>query len=219
MTLPPAPEQTSTLVEAWRHYDPQARDLEGMGLGTLRLSRDAEVDARELYASGARHVRFVEPIRLGDGEPRSLLALLLLREFTSHGFSVEWEIRCEDVAEIGPRLGHLHPPLWSDKSTPALQRALRAWHADYFPGRCVFRRGPGFVEVRDRRFGTLQVLTLDTPEHIAAVGQLAAGVPAGELVPAVRDDLIGARLVAAHDDLLWWLPTRLYRWPLPTWAL
>jgi hypothetical protein len=81
---------------------------------------------------------------------------------------------------------------------------------------CVFRRGPGFVEVRDRRRGTLEILTLDEPDLLAAIDPLLEGVAAADLPAALLAELREADLVAEQGGLVWWLPARVYRWPNPS---
>jgi hypothetical protein len=80
----------------------------------------------------------------------------------------------------------------------------------------VYRYGPGFVEVRDRRSGTLQMYTIDESPHLDAIAAMAEGVVAADVPAGVRRDLADADLVAEHAGHLWWLPMRLYRWPFPS---
>jgi uncharacterized protein DUF5825 len=43
------------------------------------------------------------------------------------------------------------------------------WRSAYHPGKCFYRRGPGFLEVRDRRSGELSRFVIDDPTYVAAV--------------------------------------------------
>jgi hypothetical protein len=208
------------LVETWRDGDVDTRDLDGMAGGAVRLAGSPVSDARELYAAGMRHVRIPQPVCLcGDGGADALATLMLLREFTARGFAVEWETQCEVRGDDAGRLGHLHPPVRSVVEDGGSVAATRAWRERYFPGKCVFRYGPGFVEVRDRRFGSLELLTLDNPDYVEAVDRLVEGTLADSLPNHIREELSDAHLIAEHAGLVWWLPTRLYRWPFPSWAL
>ncbi|MFJ6138664.1 DUF5825 family protein [Kitasatospora sp. NPDC092286] len=207
---PPSPAIT---VEAWRDHDPAARTLPGMALGRLELADAARPDAERLYRAGARHVRLPHPVDLcaATAGPESARALLLLRELTGRGLAVDWVARCADGCAADGALGHLYPPSRIEGAPP---QAAGAWRAGYFPARCVYRHGPGFIEVRDRRFGPLDLFTIDEPHFLTAVAGLLEGSPTGTVPDDVRAELADARLIAEHAGRLWWLPTRPYRWPL-----
>jgi hypothetical protein len=201
----------SVPVELWRDHDPLVRQLDGMALGDALLTGDLGAAARDLYAAGARCVRLAEPVDLcRDASATSARALVLIRELTGRGMAVEWTARCADGCVADRGLAHLYPP-GDVLGAPAAVAA--DWRATYFPCRCVYRRGPGFVEVRDRRFGTLEMFTIDDPRHMAAIDAMAEGTPS---VPDdVLADLAGAGLVAEQAGHLWWLPVRVHRWPTP----
>jgi hypothetical protein len=203
----------SVAVELWRDHDPLVRQLVGMALGDALLTGDLGAAARDLYAGGARCVRIAEPVDVcRDAPAASARALVLIRELTGRGMAVEWTARCADGCVADRRLAHLYPPgaVLGAPSTVAID-----WRATYFPCRCVFRRGPGFVEVRDRRFGTLEMFTIDDPLHMAAIDAMAEGLPSGSAPGEVLADFVGAELVAEQAGHLWWLPVRVHRWPTP----
>ncbi|MEV8531507.1 DUF5825 family protein [Streptomyces sp. NPDC051211] len=204
-------------VEAWRDYDPAARALPGMALGRHELSGAAQAGAERLQAAGARWVRLPRPVGLcGDADRESARSLLLIRELTGRGIAVDWVARCGDGCAGEGVLAHLHPP---SRIEGAPEQTLRGWRAAYFPGKCVYRRGPGFVEVRDRRFGSLELFTIDEPPFLDAIAALREGTAVATVPPEVRSELAEARLVAEHAGLLWWLPMRMYRWPFGSYAL
>ncbi|WP_344325878.1 DUF5825 family protein, partial [Kitasatospora putterlickiae] len=140
-------------------------------------------------------------------------ALMLLREATGQGLAVLWHAVCADGCAARRRFHHLYPP---ERLTGAPPDVLADWRATYFPSKCVFRRGPGFVEVRDRRFGTLELFTIDEPGHLARLDALAEGVEPDRLPDAVRRDLAEAGLTAEQAGRVWFLPMRVRRWPFPS---
>ena len=209
-------------VELWRDYDPAARRLPGMSLGTRVLRGPARTAVTEWYDAGARCLRLPEPVRLcADAPPESARALLLVREATSRGFAVLWSTHCADGCAAGRAYHHLHPPTALTGPTgrtgavPA-DEVLAGWRTTYFPSRCVFRRGPGFVEVRDRRFGSLELFTIDEPGHLDAIDALTEGVPVADVPEGARRDFAEAGLIAEHAGHAWWLPMRVRRWPFPS---
>ncbi len=199
-----APVREAVTVRLWRDHDPAARRVPGMAMGERRITGDWAEVAAELYRRGARYARIAEPVELCATGPAG--PLILLRELTARGMAVDWAARCADGCDADRLLCHLWPPSTPDGGD---------WARTFFPCKCVYRHGPGFVEVRDRRFGTLELFTIDEPAHLAAIGALAAGVPTGAVPAAVRAELGAARLLGEHRGLLWWLPARVYRWPFP----
>lgn len=215
--MPPRLADWSTVevdVELSRDYDPAAARVAGMDLGRHRLTGSWGPVAADLHRMGARHVRVLEPVDLcADTDAASARALVLIRELTARGLAVEWVARCRDGCVGEGLFHHLYPPVRIED--PVAGSTLPTWRDTYFPCRCVSRRGPGFVEIRDRRSGSLEVITIDEPEHLTAIAAMVEGVAAGEVPPKVREELTDARLVAEQAGHLWWLPTPAHRWPFP----
>ncbi|MFJ8437005.1 DUF5825 family protein [Kitasatospora sp. NPDC094019] len=201
-------------VELWLDYDPAVRELPGIALGRRTLSGPAETEVTELHRAGVRCLRLTGPVRLcADASAASARALMLLREATGQGLAVLWRAVCADGCAAGRRFHHLYPP---EELTGPEPELLADWRATYFPSKCVLRRGPGFVEVRDRRFGTLELFTIDDPGHLAALDALAEGVEVGLLPETVHRDLAEAGLIAEQAGRAWFLPMRVRRWPFPS---
>ena len=119
-------------VELWRDYDPAARRLPGMSLGTRVLRGPARTAVTEWYDAGARCLRLPEPVRLcADAPPESARALLLVREATSRGFAVLWSTDCADGCAAGRAYHHLHPPtaLTGPAGRTGAVPAERSWRA------------------------------------------------------------------------------------------
>lgn len=223
---PPPPEMTDQTgwtgsgveVELSRDYEPSAVRVPGMSLGTRRITGAWQPLAADLYRAGVRHARLAEPVDLCPAAGvASARALVLIRELTAHAIAVDWVARCRDGCAGQGLFNHLYPPDRVDGG--AEDATVRGWRQSFFLGKCVFRRGPGFVEVRDRRLGSLELFTIDEPEHLAAIKEMTEGVPARQVPAAVRRDLADARLIAEQAGHLWWLPTRAYRWPFPALAI
>lgn len=202
-------------VESWR--DAGTRDLASSFLGATVLGGPLSRTGPDHYRSGARCVRVVEPVRLcADASERSVQALILVRELTGLGAAVAWTAECDDGCVGSRRFAHLFPPAAVVGADPA---ALDEWRGRYLPCMCVWRRGPGFVEVRDRRPGTLEIFTIDDPATLAALEAAQDGVSVGALPDAVRAELREADLLAEHGDRAWWTPIRIRRWPNPSMIL
>ncbi|GAB7183947.1 hypothetical protein ATKI12_3778 [Kitasatospora sp. Ki12] len=202
-------------VELWLDYDPAARELPDYALGRRTLPGPAQTEVTELHRAGVRCLRLTEPVRLcADAPAASARALMLLREATGQGLAVLWRAVCTDGCAARRRFHHLYPP--ERLTGGGTEDVLADWRATYFPSKCVFRRGPGFVEVRDRRFGTLELFTIDEPGHLAQLDALAEGVEAGLLPDAVHRDLAEAGLIAEQAGRAWFLPMRVRRWPFPS---
>lgn len=199
-------------VETWRDHG--ARLLPGAAQGPAELAGPFSVTVPRLYRSGRRCVRLAAPVRLcADAAARDADALVLVRELTGIGAAVSWTASCADGCAADRRYAHLFPPAAIEGAHPAV---ARDWRERYLPCMCLYRRGPGFVEIRDRRRGTLEILTLDDPPTLVAIGPLLDGVPATRLPAAVRGTLREADLIAEQGGLAWWLPTRVHRWPNPS---
>ncbi|MFV2011049.1 MULTISPECIES: DUF5825 family protein [unclassified Micromonospora] len=204
-----------------RDYLPDAAQVSGMSFGTRRVAGAWRPLVADLHRAGVRHARLPAPVDLcRDAGVASARALVLIRELTARAIAVDWVAHCHDGCAGQGMFDHLLPPERVDGgASGADDQAVRGWRDSFFLGKCVFRRGPGFVEVRDRRAGALELFTIDEPEHLVAIGQLTEGVPAGQVPAPVRRDLADARLIAAQAGQLWWLPTPAYRWPFPALAV
>ncbi|MDG4830830.1 DUF5825 family protein [Solwaraspora sp. WMMD1047] len=210
--MPTTTDRTGVTVQLWRDHEPALRDRPGMALGRHRVPADRAGRAAEFYRTGARGARIEEPVDLCAAGSGGTLALI--RELTSWGIAVEWTARCRAACRDPELLGHLWPPtqVWCG---PDSAETTRRWRERFFPAKCVYRCGPDFIEIRDRRFGTLELFTVDDPEWIDAVLVMGEGVPA-EAVPAdARAAFAEARLTLERDGELWWLPARIRRWPFP----
>lgn len=110
-------------------------------------------------------------------------------------------------------LGHLQPPnALPGLSARAEAERLRAWRAGHYVGLCLWRQGPGFVQIRDRRWGSLARFTVDEPHYQEAVNRLAYGATAADVPADALSDFTAERLVLPVGELNWWAPYRVRRW-------
>jgi len=199
----------------WRHRDAAAHAF----LGDGAFVDDAAGEASRAYRLGARFVSIAEPIALGPGPSagHTLAALSFVRELTSHGMDVDWHARLTADSSPWWVFSHLFPPATLDG--PYAAEALAAWRAKYHLGRCFLRRGPGFVQIRDRRHQGFRRLTVSDPDHLAAIDALLAGRGRAAVPERIVAVFERQHLVVPVGGDVWWAPYRLQRWPLPSWEV
>ncbi|MFH8791130.1 DUF5825 family protein [Streptomyces sp. NPDC017941] len=208
------PTLTTPTLLAWRDYDPAACELPGMFLGEVPLPGPAKGEAARLWELGARRVRLPAPVDLtATEEPAAVLhALSLVRDLTARAVMVEWDLRlAPDAGETWRVLSHLQPPaaLLGPKSA---EESLRSWRRGHYLCKCLWRKGPGFLQIRDRRWGELRRFTADEPEYERAVDLLDHGARADTVPQAALDDFRSEQLVLDVGEYAWWLPYRVSRW-------
>ncbi|MEV5499523.1 DUF5825 family protein [Nonomuraea fuscirosea] len=173
---------------------------------------ETPVDVSRVLHDNIRSLRMESPIDLRT--PESLPALAVIRDATGRGLACDWHLTgADDVAE----LSYLYPPNRIDGETE--DPRLGAWRTGFHIGLLLYRRGPGFVQVRDRREGHLTVYTLYEPAFLKVVELAASPVPVSRLDAAAASELLAANLVLKVADDLLWLPHRIHRWPLPPMAV
>ncbi|MCH0539039.1 hypothetical protein I3F58_05600 [Streptomyces sp. MUM 203J] len=208
----------SATVTAWRDYEREAADLPGMFLGELDAAGPAAEAADRLWRAGARRVRLPGPVDLrGPHEEaaawQAVRALCLVRDLTAAAVYVEWDLRLprDGDGEAWRTLCHLQPPM-SLTGPPDPEGALATWRDQHYLCKCLWRQGPGFVQIRDRRWDALHRFTVPEPEYREAIGLLVDGARADAVPKAVLDDFRAERLVGEVGPLVWWLPYRVRRW-------
>ncbi|QUI29677.1 hypothetical protein H9W91_01440 [Streptomyces alfalfae] len=205
---------TAPTLLAWRDYDPAACALPGMSLGEVPLTGPARGQAARLWDLGARRVRLPAPVDLtASADPGAVLyGLSLVRDLTARAVMVEWELRLAPGAgESWRALSHLQPPAALQGPADA-EESLRTWRRGHYLCKCLWRKGPGFIQIRDRRWGELRRFTADEPEYEEAIGLLDHGAPADTVPRAVLDDFRGEQLILELGPYAWWLPYRVSRW-------
>ncbi|MEU2565183.1 DUF5825 family protein [Streptomyces longispororuber] len=205
---------TSPTVLAWRDYDPAACALPGMFLGELPLPGPARGEAARLWELGVRRVRLPEPVDLtATAEPTAALrGLGLVRDLTARAVMVEWTLRlAPDAGETWRVLSHLQPPTALHGPKDAAE-SLRAWRHGHYLCKCLWRKGPGFIQIRDRRWGELRRFTADEPEYATAIDRLDHGATADGVPASALDDFRSEQLVLEIGEYAWWVPYRVSRW-------
>jgi hypothetical protein len=211
MALQTAADQS---ISAWRDYDEAVAALrDSMSMGSRALTSGARVSADELFTAGARRVNVHEVVDTGSADAVSTVrALTLIRDLTACGVVVGWELRL-GADQDWRELSHLYPPASIAADGGPVGADPRAeWAGEYLMTKCVVRRGPGLLEIRDRRFGDLRKITIARPDYLAAIAALEYGAPADQVPAAILRELRAERLVGRAGGMAWWLPYRLRRY-------
>ncbi|WP_328935894.1 MULTISPECIES: DUF5825 family protein [unclassified Streptomyces] len=211
----------TTELTLWKDRDPAAMRLPGMYCGTLDGPPDNPVHAvGQLASEGVQFVRVPEPVDLTDPDSASAVAVLLLvRELTGHGIAVDWTLRMADPAQW-QALSHLYPPAAVLRGATGEENdagVVTAWRDSFHIAKCGYRRGPGFLEIRDHRWGSFRRLVVNAPRS-TAFQRLLDGVPvvATASTERVLERHLRENLVHRAGRHMWWTPYRLRRWPLST---
>lgn len=203
-------------LQVWRDHDAAVLRLGGpIRVDSLTPAADAALLARDVFDAGGRLVvvdGIVDFDALGAADATRFVELL--RELTSYGIAVRWRLRVSSGDTRWRDLWHLAPP--SEVLLPVGTSALTwdFWRRHYYHGLCLMRRGPGVIEVRDRRMGRLRCLRFASPLHLAEIGRLERGATASSLDPEVLAEFEAARVVLAMGEMRLWLPCRFRRSPL-----
>lgn len=203
-------------LQVWRDHDAEALRLgEFMRIDSLVPATDADLLAGNVFASGGRLVVVGGIVDFGAlGATDATRFVELLRELTSYGIAVEWRLRATPGDTRWRDLWHLPPPSEVVLPAGAADRTWEFWQGQFYYGLCMMRRGPGMIEVRDRRWGRLRCLRFASPLHLAEIEHLEKGATASSLAPEVLAEFEAARVVLAIGDMRLWLPCRFRRSPL-----
>ncbi|MDF3299178.1 DUF5825 family protein [Streptomyces tropicalis] len=206
----------SPAVRAWRDHDTEARTLPGMSLGRVPLAADPG-DAARLWAMGVRRAELDTAVDLAAAGPDAARAavdrLCLVRDLTARAVQVDWDLRlpADGAERTWKVLSHLHPPrTLAGPDDP--ETALHVWRTRHYLCKLIWRQGPGFLQIRDRRWGDLRRFTADDPRYPGAVARLDRGVHHADVPADVLGELTAEHLALRVGDLAWWLPYRVSRW-------
>lgn len=203
-------------VTAWRDYDPDVCALPDMALGAFELTGPTDRESDRLWERGARRVHLPDPVDLTASGPRALhtvRSLCLIRDLTARAVCVQWEMRWAGTPLDGAwrALGHLQPPTRLTGSTPSMT-IRQQWCEEHYLCKCVWRKGPGFLQIRDRRWGELRRFTVAEPAYRDAIALLVHGAHDTAVPAPVLADFRAERLVHQVGEWAWWLPYRVNRW-------
>ncbi|MFI2235723.1 DUF5825 family protein [Streptomyces chrestomyceticus] len=231
-----SPLAAPVALALWRERDPAARDIPGVYAGTLDLLGDqVEGAVADLAAHHVQFARLPRTVDLTDRDgAAAVTALVAVRELTAFGIAVEWTlclprtgsgvgISTGAPADWQP-LSHLHPPaavFRDDSSDSNCSFGSRhdiavQWRESFHAAKCGYRRGPGFIEIRDRRSGSFKRLVIRTHQHAPLIQALLRGVPETDVPSSVVARYLPPGLIHRAGRFLWWTPYRIRRWPLST---
>ncbi|SOD73601.1 hypothetical protein SAMN05892883_2885 [Jatrophihabitans sp. GAS493] len=218
------PADAGLQLHQWRHHDLETTSMPAVSAGSdsIPAGADPAATAARLFADGVRRVEFGEPVELsGRVDPRLLVTtMLLLGELTALGVVVDWDVDLGELPDVWTSISHLSPPRRIVGLTDEeAQGILDPWRSTFYLDKCVYRQGPGFIQVRDRRDATLHRLTIDDPLYLDAVAKLSRGCAIEEVPTEVWEALLGEQLVGVVGGLAWWMPYRVRRWPWPSFAV
>jgi uncharacterized protein DUF5825 len=161
-----------------------------------------------------------KPLGFGADSVATAWAVALLRECQSFGLTVRWRAVQHAGFEFS-MLRHLFPPRSLDSAQPDAE--LAAWRDDYKYGRCFFRMGPGFVQVKDVRSPSDAARLLLAEPGVRDMflrclrPTLLATLPARER--AAVSELAAEGLVLRSGGLAVTVVPRMRRWPVPAGAV
>lgn len=215
---------TDQAISAWRDYDQTMTALrDDLSLGTRALTPGTRISADDLFAAGARRVACHQVVATdGADAAGAVRALTLIRDLTACGVVVSWELR-QGAGQDWRELSHLYPPesvlAGADpgradpgRADPGRADSREQWARGYLMTKCVVRRGPGLLLIRDRRFGGLRNITIARPDYLDAVAALEYGAPADQVPAGILREFRTQRLVGMAGGMAWWLPYRVRRY-------
>jgi hypothetical protein len=186
----------------------------GRGL-TMTLAELTASAPAEVAAAGYERVVIEEPVRAGASIDEDLRLLRFLREATSHTLRLDWVLAGRPLVE--PRnLAHLVPPA-RGIGPDAVECAL-AWRAAYRYGTFHYRRGPGFVTVKDvRPDGPTSHLTVDgaSAAQFLALAEATTLAELDEAATEALADAVEYGLAVRGRNTVLLLPFRMRHWPVP----
>lgn len=215
-----APPVVEHSISAWRDYDDTVVALrDSMSLGSWALTVGSRISADDLFAAGVRQVTFREVIDTGSADADGTVrALTLIRDLTGCGIVVDWKLRAGVGFDDWRVLSHLYPPASVTFDGVARDDGnadpQADWANGYYLTKCAARRGPGLLQIRDRRWGGLRTITIAGPEYLAVIAELECGAPADQVPAKILGGLSAERLIGFAGGLAWWLPYRVRRWPV-----
>jgi hypothetical protein len=210
------PFPATVAMTLWKDRDPAAMRLPDMYAGTVDRLDDPLSAVSSLAAGGVQFARLQDPVDLADGDgAAAVAALVVVRELTSHGIAVDWKIAMPAGAAGWQLLSHLYPPA-AVRCGGDSDSVTTRWRDSFHAAKCGYRRGPGFLEIRDRRTGSFRRTVIRSARGDQGIAPLLRGIPTAALDETVTRRYLEADLVHQAGRFLWWTPYLIRRWPLST---
>jgi hypothetical protein len=210
------PFPAAVAMTLWKDRDPAAMRLPDMYAGTVDWLDDPLSAVSSLAARSVQFARLRDTVDLADGDgAAAVAALVVIRELTSHGIAVDWTIRMAAGAAGWHLLSHLYPPA-AVRCGRDSDSVTTDWRDSFHAAKCGYRRGPGFLEIRDRRTGTFRRTVIRSARSDQGIAPLLRGMPAAALDETVTRRYLDAGLVHQAGQYVWWTPYLIRRWPLST---
>lgn len=153
-------------------------------------------------------------IQLGERPDETAHFIAELRDHMSAGKYLQW--RGTVTPSVATEsLWHLPPPA---STAPDGAERIKAWQTRFRPGLCYFRRGPGFVQIRDIRFPAAASYTIDDEALLRIFTDCLEPRMLAELTQREREGvelLLSENLALRVGDHVVTIPYRMRRWPVP----
>jgi hypothetical protein len=148
-------------------------------------------------------------------EPAAARFIAWLRDRMSAGERVRWSGDLPPSFDTAS-LHHLQPPVTTGRTPPS--QAITAWQASFRPALYYYRKGPGFIQIKDVRDPAAAVrITLNDPTHILVFERCQQPLRPSELSAEEREalaQLTQAGLLLQLGEHLTTAPYRMSHWPI-----
>jgi hypothetical protein len=160
------------------------------------------------------HVEVGGLVQLGAEPMATARVVAFLRGARARGMTVGWRGRLTGAFDV-TALHHLPPP----ESLEGGGAECADWAASHRRAFCQFRRGPGFILVKDGRDPRFVArYELDRPDLVAAFTACLRPTPLDLLEPAEREAALTMhkeRLLLVNGGIAVTLPNRVREWTAP----
>lgn len=149
------------------------------------------------------------------GAPNGASWVRVLRDLFACHVHVDWRVASmKTLPKHAPQtLSHLPPPL------PDGTADVDIWRHKHTFGSLYWRRGPSYIQIKDKRNGFVQIITLDDVPSLDVFNACITGMPVHESGSAERSlplkQLQDLGVVLKLNDCFVALPFRMKHWPVP----
>jgi hypothetical protein len=182
----------------------------------LRLHADSWPSGAELGRlrddEGVTQIEAVGSIRLDERDPAGATSwLAALRDAASAPVAVRWTGQVALAPSLISNVVHLPPPAPTSAAT-------QLWHDLHPSSALYYRRGPGFILIKDvRRSRRRMIITMDDPVELELFDHITRPVEIGLLTRfgSQLTEFLDTGLACRAGNLVVGIATHLRRWPIP----
>lgn len=177
----------------------------------------SEEEIARLIKVSVSEVYIKHPITISQQDAqRSLEFIRFLRDAISYGLQIEWKSIFKKSANIRYFI-HLPPPSSGIKS--------RVWNREYSYGKMFWRKGPGFILIKDMRSVSKQtryifddMASLEAFQNIQTPIHLSEMQYSSKIKDAIHE-FISEGIALQIGEYILALPYRMRNWPIPYTAI